>query len=81
MLAANYTSVRNNLKSYCDMASDQDETIIVTRKDNKNIVMISLDRYNEMEKQIRNTIYLEKIDRAFDQLYSGNGQHHDLIED
>ena len=54
MLAANYTAVRNNLKSYCDMAADQDETIIVTRKNDKNVVMISLDRYNEMEKQIRN---------------------------
>lgn len=81
MLAANYTAVRNNLKSYCDIASDTGEAIIVTRKNDKNIVMISLDRYNEMEKQIRNTNYLEKIDRAFDQLYSGDGQHHDLIED
>ena len=81
MLAANYTSVRNNLKSYCDMASDQDETIIVTRKDNKNIVMISIDRFNEMEKQIRNAQYLAKLDRSFEQLYSGHGQPHDLIEE
>ena len=81
MLAANYTSVRNNLKSYCDLASDQDETIIVTRKDNKNIVMLSMDRYNEMEKQIRNARYLAELDRSFEQLYSGNGQIHDLIEE
>ena len=81
MLAANYTSVRNNLKSYCDMASDQDETIIVTRKDNKNIVMISIDRFNEMEKQIRNAQYLAKLDRSFEQLYSGKGQKHELIEE
>lgn len=81
MLAANYTSVRNNLKSYCDMAADQDETIIVTRKNDKNIVMISLNRYNEMEKQIRNVLYMNKIDRSFEQLYSGNGQSHELIED
>ena len=81
MLAANYTTVRNNLKNYCDLASDAGETIIVTRKDDKNVVMISLDRFNEMEKQIRNTLYMAKIDRAFDQLYAGKGQIHDLIED
>lgn len=81
MLVANYSTVRNNLKSYCDMAFDQDETIVVTRKDNKNIVMLSMDRFNEMEKQIRNAQYLSKIDRSFEQLYSGNGQVHDLIEE
>ena len=81
MVAANYTSVRNNLKSYCDLASDRDETIIVTRKDEKNIVLISLDRFNEMEKQIRNLQYLAKLDRSFEQLYSGRGQVHELIED
>ena len=81
MLAANYSTVRNNLKSYCDMAFDQDETIVVTRKDNKNIVMLSMDRFNEMEKQIRNAQYFSKIDRSFEQLYSGNGQVHDLIEE
>ena len=47
MLVANYSTVRNNLKSYCDMAFDQDETIVVTRQDNKNIVMLSMDRFNE----------------------------------
>lgn len=81
MLAANYTTVRNNLKNYCDLASDRNETIIVTRKNDKNVVMISMERYNEMEKQIRNTLYLSKLDRAFDQLYSGNGQEHELIEE
>ena len=81
MIAANYTTVRNNLKDYCDMASDNGETVIVTRKANKNIVILSLERYNLMEKAIRNSQYAEKLDRAFNQLYSGKGQEHDLIED
>ena len=81
MVAANYTAVRNNLKEYCDMASDSGETVIVTRKADKNIVLMSLERYNEMEKEIRNAKYLEKLERAFDQLYSGKGTKHELIED
>ena len=81
MIAANYTSVRNNLKNYCDMASDNDETVIITRKDDKNIILISLDRYNTMEKEIRNLQYLAKLDRAFTQFNEGKGQPHDLIED
>ena len=81
MIAASYTDVRNNLKGYCDLASDNGETVIVTRKANKNVVILSLERFNHMEKEIRNSQYLAKLDRAFDQLYAGKGQEHELIED
>ena len=81
MVAVNYTAVRNNLKEFCDMATDEDETVIVTRKENKNVVIVSLERYDLMEKAIRNSEYLAKLDRAFDQLYAGKGQEHELIEE
>ena len=41
MLAVNYTTLRENMKSYMDKVTDDYETMIITRKDNKNIVMIS----------------------------------------
>ena len=81
MVATNYTAVRNNLKEYCDLASDGGETVIVTRKANKNVVILSLERFNLMEKAIRNSEYLARLDRSFDQLYAGKGQEHELIED
>lgn len=81
MVAVNYTTARNNLKEYCDKVSDTDETVIVTRKDDKSVVIISLDRYNELEKAFRNARYLEKIDRAIERLNSGQGQKHELIKD
>ena len=43
MLAINYSTFRNNLKDYCDEASDNNQTIIVTRKKAKSIVIMSLD--------------------------------------
>lgn len=81
MLATNYSTVRNNLKGYCDMATDNGETVLVTRKDNRNIVIMSLDSYNAMLKELRNAQYLAKIDRAAAQLYSGGGTVHELIEE
>lgn len=81
MVAANYTALRNNLKSYCDMVFDTDETIIVTRKESRNVVMLSLKRYNEMLKEIRNAQYTSKINRAFEQLDAGAGTAHELIEE
>ena len=81
MIAVNYSSARNNLKSYCDLAFNDNEPVIITRKANKNVVIVSLERYNQMEKMIRNSKYLAKLDAAFEQLYSGKGQEHELIEE
>ncbi|NFI55988.1 type II toxin-antitoxin system Phd/YefM family antitoxin [Clostridium botulinum] len=53
MLAVNYSNVRENLKAYCDKVNDDQETIIITRKDNKNVVLISQDEYNNMLKNIK----------------------------
>lgn len=80
MLAVNYSTIRSKLKEYCDKATDEHETVIVTRKDEKNVVLMSLEQYNEIMKAMRNAEYLAKIDRAFQQLESGQGQQHELIE-
>lgn len=80
MLAVNYSTIRNNLKDYCDAASDDYETVIVTRKGEKNVVLMSLEKYNEMEKEIRNAKYLAKIDASIAQMEAGQGKIHDLIE-
>lgn len=79
MLAVNYSTIRNHLKSYCDRATDDNETVIVTRKDEKNIVIMSLEQYNRMMKAARNAEYLAKIDRGIEQLEKGEGKAHDLI--
>ncbi len=81
MVAANYTTVRNNLKDYCDKASDEGEIVLVTRKAEKNVVIMSLDRLNQIEKELRNARYLAKIERGFAQIEAGQGVTHELIED
>lgn len=80
MLAVNYSTMRSNLKDYCDKATDNDETVIVTRKDEKNVVLMSLEKYNQIVKMARNAEYLAMIDRSMAQLAAGKGQQHDLIE-
>lgn len=35
MLAVNYTNLRDNMKHYMDQVTDDYETMIVTRKNNK----------------------------------------------
>ena len=71
MLAVNYSTIRSNLKDYFDKATDENETVIVTRKDEKNVVLISLEKYNELMRAVRNAEYLAKIDRSLEQLREG----------
>ena len=68
MLAVNYSTIRNNLKDYCDKATDENEIVIVTRKDEKNVVLISLEKYNEFIRNMNNAEYTNKLDRAFKQV-------------
>lgn len=83
MLAVNYTNLRDNMKSYMDRVTDEYETMIVTRKNNKNIVMISEESYNNLMENA----YLMGTKANFDwlmesksQLENGNIATHDLIE-
>lgn len=80
MLAVNYSTIRNKLKDYCDEATDNDEVVIVTRKDEKNVVIISLENYNQLIKMTRNAEYLAKIDRGLAQMKAEKLQKHELIE-
>ncbi len=64
MLAVNYSTIRENLKAYCDQVTDNNETVIVTRKDEKNVVIISLEEWNSLQKALKNAEYLGKLDRS-----------------
>jgi antitoxin YefM len=71
MLAVNYSTIRENLKSYCDKVTDLNETVIVTRKDEKNVVIISLDEWNELQKAVRNADYLCQLNRSIADIKAG----------
>lgn len=45
--------------------------MIVSRKENKNVVIISEAKYNELAKAKKNAEYLEKLNRADEQIKNG----------
>ncbi len=73
MIAVNFSTARGKFKDFCDKVTDEDETVIVTRKAEKNVVIISAARYNELEKAERNAAYLKKLERGVDQIRAGQG--------
>jgi antitoxin YefM len=71
MLAVNYSTIRENLKSYCDKVTDLNETVIVTRKDEKNVVIISLDEWNMLQRALHNAEYLSRLNRSVADVKAG----------
>ena len=70
MKAINYTNVRDNFRGYCDEVIDNSEAIIVTRKNNRNVVMVSEDTYNNMLENM----YLRSSKQNYDRLLESKNQ-------
>lgn len=83
MLAVNYTTLRENMKMYMDKVTDDYETVIVTRKDNKNVVMLSEESYNNLMENIYvmgSKVNYDWLMESKAQLEKGNMSSHKLIE-
>ena len=83
MIATNYSEVRNNLKAYCDKATKDYETIIITRKNNENAVLMSEEEYNNLMENLyirSNLKYYQKLVESIKEVEKGNVKEHDLVE-
>ncbi len=83
MLAVNYTELRGNMKECMDKVSDDYETLIITRKKNRNIVMISEETYNNMLENMHlfgNEANYSWLMESKRQLENGQAKVRELIE-
>lgn len=71
MLIAKQVEVRSNIKKYFDMAFNG-EIIVVPRKKNQNVVIVSENEYKEFEKAKQNAQYLAKLSETDEQLARGD---------
>ena len=83
MLAVNYTTLRENMKSCMDKVTDDYETMIITRKDNKNVVMLSEESYNNLLENayiMENEANYNWLMVSKKQLEEGNFENKELLE-
>ena len=83
MIAVNYTQFRNEMKSHMDTVTDDYETMVVTRKENKNVVIISEETYNNLVENIHvmgNKANYDWLMESKKQLESGKAKKRELIE-
>lgn len=71
MLAVKPTQMREQFKGLCDRVVREGETVIVSRPNNENVVVVSEKEYNAMQKATRNMAYLEMIDKSMAELAGG----------
>jgi antitoxin YefM len=50
MKVVNYTDLKVNLEKWFDLVVDDLEEVIIKRKDNRDLVLISLDEYNALKE-------------------------------
>jgi len=84
MLAVNYSQFRDNMKTNLDKVSDDFETLFVTRKENRNVVVISEAAYNNLLESIHvmgNKANYDWIMESKAQLENGSLHAHELSED
>ena len=67
MQTANYTELRNNLKTYLDNVVNDNEPLLVHRSGNGSVVIIPLDEYNS----IKETEYIMKSPAMMEILREG----------
>ena len=70
MIATKQMDIRANLKKYFDIAFSG-EPVIVSRKENKNVVVISENEYNELQRAKRNAEYLTMLDKSMAEIEAG----------
>ena len=83
MKVVNYTDLRLNLKKWLDSVIDDVEEVIIKRKNQKDLVLISLEEYNALLE----TNYLltgknrEVLLKSIDEVKAGKIKNKKLLEE
>ena len=82
MIAANYSTVRDNFKKYCDATIKDCETVIITRKMNENVVIMSEAEYRNLQENLHirsNKANYERLLQSIENAKAGKLTSHELI--
>jgi antitoxin YefM len=82
MNAITYTEARANLANTITRVCDDHDPVIITKKSDKSVVMISLEDYESMEETaylLRSPKNARRLLESIRELESGNGTERDLI--
>lgn len=83
MRAISYTTARNNLASTMKQVCEDHDPIIVTRKNNESVIIMSLEDYeslNETAYLMQSPKNAKRLIHSIEELKAGKGKERDLLE-
>ena len=83
MNAITYTDLRQNMKTYMDKIIQDHDPLIITRKNNENLVLLSVAEYNsliETNYLLSNEANAEHLKKSIAQYKSGKISKRELYE-
>jgi antitoxin YefM len=83
MHAISYTSARENLAQTMKKVCEDHDPVIITRRNNEAVVMLSLEDYealNETAYLLRNPRNAKRLLESIEELESGKGIERELVE-
>jgi antitoxin YefM len=83
MDAVSYSDLRQNLKAYMDRVFHDHETLIITRKNDENVVLLSIEDYNsimETHYLLSSEVNAKHLTDSIQQYKSGIVHERDLID-
>lgn len=83
MQALSYTSVRKNLAQTMKKVCEDHDPVIITRKDNEAVVLLSLEDYEALTESaylLQNPKNAKRLLESIEDLENGRGVERDLSE-
>ncbi len=83
MKALTYTAAREKLAQTMQQVCDDHDTVVITRRRDQAVVMMSLEDYESMAETaylLRSPANAKRLREAVEQLRSGGGQQRELPE-
>ena len=83
MKAITYTAARSNLAKTMEKICDDHEPVIITRKNERSVVMISLEDFAALEEAaylLRSPKNMRRLIESITQLENGKGTQRELVE-
>lgn len=84
MRIVSFTEARNSLKSVLDAVVNDADTIVITRRDSEDAVVMSLDYYNSLMETVhllRSPANAEHLHRSIAQFKAAKVSQRDLIDE
>jgi antitoxin YefM len=83
MNAVTYSQARTNLAKIMDKVCDEHSPIIITRKNQRSVVMISLEDYQSLEETaylLRSPKNARRLLESIAELQAGGGMERELLD-